>query len=377
MASSRKDYYELLGVSRTATPEEIRKAYRKLVKEWHPDAYKGEDKKAAETKFKEIQEAYEVLSDQEKRAMFDRYGYAGDPTSYSRGSGRTAGTGAGGGHFDDLFGDFQDVFDVFFGGSRSGGAARTQGSRAVKGEDIHASVVVDLKDVILGKKVILEYDRNKVCESCNGNGSENGTSFRTCPNCNGTGYVKEEHRSFFGVFNNTHTCGTCRGTGRIIDKRCSQCGGKGTQKERHQVSVSIPAGVENGSTLRIGGHGNAGQNGGPSGDLYVSVRVEMPLEYRRSGNDLYTSKEVDYVEAALGTTVEIDLPEGGSETLKVPAGTSPNTVFRMKNLGIPNISSNKRGDLLTTIKVVINKPSSKEKKLLQQIAKLKNSKVIE
>jgi len=374
VAPARKDYYELLGVSKGATPEEIRKAYRKLVKEWHPDAYKGEDKKAAEAKFKEIQEAYEVLSDQEKRAMFDRFGYVGDPSSYSRGSGRTP--GAEGGHFDDLFGDFQDVFDVFFGG-RSGGSSRTQGPRAARGEDIHASVVVELKDVILGKKVILEYDRYSACGSCNGNGSENGTSFRTCPNCNGTGYIKEEHRSFFGIFSNTRTCNTCNGNGRIIDKRCPTCGGVGTEKERHQVSVNIPAGVENNATLRISGHGNSGQNGGPAGDLYVSVRVEMPSEYRRNGNDIYLSKEVDYVEAALGTTVEIELPEGGTETLKIPAGTSPNTVFRMKNLGIPAISSNRRGDLLVTVRVSISKPSSREKKLLQQIAKLKNSKVVE
>lgn len=375
MAPSRKDYYEILGVPKTATPEDIRKAYRKLVKEWHPDAYKGEDKKSAEAKFKEIQEAYEVLSDQEKRATFDRFGYVGDPSAYSRGSGRTP--GAEGGHFDDIFGDFQDVFDVFFGSNRAGGTARTQGPRAIRGEDIHASVVVDLKDVILGKKVILEYDRSTTCKSCNGNGSEGGTSYKTCPNCNGTGYIKEEHRSFFGIFSNTHACNTCGGSGRIIDKRCPDCGGRGTQKERHQVSVNIPASVENGSTLRIGGHGNAGQNGGPSGDLYVSVRVEMPSEYRRNGNDLYVSKEIDYVEAALGTSIDVGLPEGGSETLKIPAGTSPNTVFRMKNLGVPNISGSKRGDLLVTVRVNIGRPSSREKKLLQQIAKLKNSKVVE
>ncbi|MGC9321770.1 MAG: DnaJ domain-containing protein, partial [Kosmotogaceae bacterium] len=166
MAQSRKDYYEILGVSRNASDEDIRKAYRKLVKEWHPDAYKGSSKKDAESKFKEIQEAYEVLSDKEKRAMFDRFGYVGDPASFSRGSGRTPGNA--GGNFDEVFGDFQDVFDVFFGGSRSGASSRSQGPRAVRGEDIHASVVIELRDVILGKKVVLEYDRNKVCQSCNG-----------------------------------------------------------------------------------------------------------------------------------------------------------------------------------------------------------------
>ncbi len=375
MAQSRKDYYEILGVSRNASDDDIRKAYRRLVKEWHPDAYKGSNKKDAEAKFKEIQEAYEVLSDKEKRAMFDRFGYVGDAAANPRGSGRTP--GSTGGSFDDVFGDFQDVFDVFFGGSRSGGSSKTQGPRAVRGEDIHASVVIDLKDVILGKKVILEYDRNKVCQSCKGTGAEGGTSFKTCPTCNGTGYVKEEHRSFFGMFSNTHVCNTCSGSGRIIDKRCSVCGGRGYEKERHQVSVTIPAGVENGATLRIGGHGNAGQNGGPYGNLYVSVRVEMPSEFRRSGNDLYVSKEIDYVEAALGTTLEISLPEGGTEILRIPAGTNPNTVFRMKNLGVPSVSGGKRGDLLVTVRVNISKPSSKEKKLLQQIAKVKNSRVVE
>jgi len=373
MAASRKDYYSILGVPRDASREDIKKAYRKLVREWHPDAYKGGDKKEAEERFKEIQEAYHVLSDPEKRAMFDKFGYVGEPSERVR-YGRTAGTS--GGFFDEGLGDFQDIFDVFFGGSRSrGGQQRAR--QAVKGEDIHASVTVDLKDVISGKTIYLEYDRNAACAACGGNGAEDGTSFRTCPSCGGSGYVREEHRSFFGVFANTTVCTTCEGAGRIVDTRCGKCGGSGGIKEKHRVKANVPPGVEDGSTLRISGHGNAGRSGGPSGDLYVMVRVKIPDNYKRRGTDLYYIAEIDYIEAVLGTTVEVPLPEGGYENLTVPQGTNPGTVFRLKNMGIPSISNSRRGDLNVSVKVKITKPSSKERKILHEVAKLRKAKVME
>lgn len=373
MAASRKDYYSILGVSRDASKEDIKKAYRKLVREWHPDAYKGDDKKDAEDKFKEIQEAYHVLSDPEKRAMFDKFGYVGEPSERVR-YGRTS--GSSGGFFDESFGDFQDIFDVFFGGSRSR-TRESRGQQAVKGEDIHASVTVDLKDVISGKTMYLEYGRSSTCNACGGNGSENGTSFRSCPNCGGSGYVREEHRSFFGVFANTRVCSTCEGGGRIVETRCSECSGSGALKEKHRVKVNVPPGVEDGSTLRITGHGNAGKSGGPGGDLYVMVRVKVPDHYKRRGTDLYYIAEIDYIEAVLGTTVEVPLPEGGLENLTIPQGTNPGTVFRMKNLGIPSISNSRRGDLNVTVKVNITKPSSKERKILHEIAKIRKAKVME
>lgn len=373
MATARKDYYETLGVDKGSTPEQIKKAYRTLVKEWHPDAYKGSDKSVAEEKFKDIQEAYDVLSDSQKKAMYDKFGYVGDQ-GYSS-SGRTS--GGSGGPFDDMFGDFQDVFDVFFGGSAGRSRTSRQADRAVKGEDIHAAVTIDLKEVITGKKVFLEYDRRTSCDSCKGTGAEGGTSFRTCPTCNGSGVIKEEHRSFFGVFSNTRICGTCGGNGRIIDKKCSKCSGSGKESEKHRVQLNIPAGVENGATLRLPGHGNSGSFGGPSGDLYVRVRVNMPKEFKRSGNDLLCAAEIDYIEAVLGTSVNMNLPEGGTETLKIPSGTNPGTVFRMKNLGVPSMNRSKRGDIIVTIKVKISKPSLKEKKLLNQLAKLKNARVDE
>ncbi|AKI97087.1 molecular chaperone DnaJ [Kosmotoga pacifica] len=363
--TARKDYYEILGIARDASKDDIKRAYRKLVKQWHPDAYKGDNKKAAEEKFKEIQEAYEVLSDPQKRAMYDRFGYVGEP-GYT-GGGRTAGTS--GGFFEDIFGDFQDIFDVFFGGSRTTRGERVH--RTVKGEDIHATITVELKDAINGKTTFLEYDRKIICSSCKGTGAENGTSFSTCPRCNGTGVVTEEHRSFFGVFTNTHTCEACRGSGRIIDRRCPVCHGTGDIKERHRVRINIPAGVEDGATIRLTGQGNAGKYGGPNGDLYVRVRVNMPPHYRRSGNDLLYTVELDYTQAALGTIVKIPLPEGGFENLKIPAGTDPNTIFKLKGYGIPSMSSGRRGDILVTIKVRIPKPSSKEKKLLEELAKVK------
>ncbi|ACR80079.1 MULTISPECIES: molecular chaperone DnaJ [Kosmotoga] len=366
MAAAKKDYYEVLGVSRGASQEEIKKAYRKLVKQWHPDTYKGSDKKYAEEKFKEIQEAYEVLIDPQKRGMYDRFGYVGEP-SYT-GSGQTA--GPGGGFFDDIFSDFQDVFDVFFGGSRTR-SRKERTARPVKGDDIYANVSVDLKDAITGKSVFLEYDRKVTCNACNGTGAEGGTSFRTCPRCGGSGMITEEHRSLFGIFSNTHTCEVCNGTGRIVDQRCSTCGGSGYTREKHRVKINIPPGVEDRATIRISGHGHAGKNGGPNGDLYVTVRVKMPPEFKRSGNDLLYSVEIDYTQAALGTTVQIPLPEGGTENLRIPAGTNPGTIFRLKGFGAPSVTSGKRGDIIVTVKVSIPKPSRKEKKLLEEIAKLK------
>jgi len=362
--TTRKDYYEILGVPRDATKEDIKKAYRKLVKQWHPDAYKGSDKKNAEEKFKEIQEAYEVLSDPQKRSMYDRFGYVGEP-SYS--GGKTSGNS--GGFFEDIFGDFQDIFDVFFGGSRTAHSTRTH--RSVKGEDIHATITVELKDTINGKITFLEYNRKATCNACNGTGAENGTSFSTCPRCNGTGTVTEEHRSFFGVFTNTHVCEACGGTGKIINKRCPACHGTGTVQERHRVRINIPPGVEDGATIRLAGQGNSGRYGGPNGDLYVRVRVSMPPYYRRSGNDILYTVEIDYTQAALGTVVKIPLPEGSYENLKIPAGTDPGTVFKLKGYGIPSMSSGRRGDILVTVKVKIPKPSLKEKKLLEELARTK------
>ncbi|OAA31423.1 molecular chaperone DnaJ [Kosmotoga arenicorallina S304] len=363
--AARKDYYEILGVSRDASKDDIKRAYRKLVKQWHPDAYKGSDKKQAEEKFKEIQEAYEILNDPQKRSMYDRFGYVGEP-GYS-GGGRT--TGNSGGFFEDIFGDFQDIFDVFFGGSRSTQGRRTQ--RSVKGEDIHTTITVEIKDVINGKISFLEYDRKVACSACNGTGAEKGTSFSTCPRCNGTGTVTEEHRSFFGVFTNTHVCEACGGTGKIISKRCQTCNGTGSVRQKHRVRINIPAGVEDGATIRLTGQGNSGKFGGPNGDLYVRVRVSMPPYYRRSGNDLLYSVEIDYTEAALGTIVKIPLPEGSYENLKIPAGTDPGTIFKLKGYGIPSMNSGRRGDILVTVKVKIPKPSLKEKKLLEELAKVK------
>ncbi len=366
LLAARKDYYEILGVSKDASKEEIRKAYRQLVRKWHPDKHKDDARKDAENKFKEIQEAYEVLSNPKKKAMYDKFGYVGDQSYQPSGSGRT--TGGTGGFFDDVFGDFQDVFDVFFGTQRSRTGAGTR-QQSIKGEDVHARIDVELSEVVNGKTTYLEYDRKVQCSSCNGTGAENGTSFSTCPRCEGTGVFREQHRSFFGVFTNTRTCETCGGTGRIINKKCSKCNGTGYVRKKHRVKVNIPPGVENGATLRIPRQGHAGKYGGPAGDLYVQVRVNMPPQYSRRGTDLLIEKEIDYLDASLGTVVSIGLPEGGYENLKIPPGTNPGTTFRLKGYGMPQMSSNRRGDILVTVRVDIPKPSRKEKKLLEEIAK--------
>ncbi len=374
--AAKKDYYKTLEIEKNATPEEIKKAYRKQVRKWHPDAYKGSDKKEAENKFKEVQEAYDVLTDPQKKAMYDKFGYVGDTGSYNR---QRSAQNFGGGFFDDFFGGgsgVEDIFDVFFGGSRGKSKQRT-GPAPMKGGDIHASITLNLKELIEGKKVTLEYDRQVECNACHGTGAENGTSFRTCPTCNGSGSITEEHRSPFGFVTNKRVCSTCEGNGKIIENKCPKCTGKGRIKQNHKVSVTIPAGVENGSTIRLTNHGNAGLNGGQNGNLYISVKTNIPKEFVRSKNDLLFNSSVDYIEAVLGTAIDVPLPEGGTETLKIPSGTNPGQVFRLKNFGVPSVRTGKRGDIIVSIDIKISKPGRKEKKLLKEVASLRKAKIVE
>lgn len=364
MPRQSKDYYAILGLSRGASQEDIKKAYKKLIKQWHPDL-NSDRKKEAEQKFKEIQEAYEVLSDPQKRAMYDRFGYVGE-AEYSQ---TTSGNA-----FEDIFRDFEgffgrDVFDIFF-GERGGRERSTASSRS--GEDISITVDIDFRDSLLGTQVPVEYERYETCEHCGGSGSEPGSGYKTCPKCHGTGTIREERRSFFGVFVSTRTCETCGGTGRVVGERCRACGGSGRIRKRHKTVVNIPPGVENGEKLRIRGEGNAGYAGGRAGDLYVVIRVRASNKFKRKGEDVYTDVTIDYVQAVLGATVQIELPTGGSTMLRIPPGTQPGTAFRLKGEGARSIRGGKRGDLYVIVNVALSKPKSrKEEELLKELAKIR------
>lgn len=365
---ARRDYYEVLGVPRTATQEEIKKAYRELVKKWHPDRHRA-NKKEAEERFKEIQEAYEVLSDPEKRAQYDRFGYVGVP-----GTGEQTSWSPHETIFEDFFGDLGDIFDMFFGTSRASSRRRTK--RRKTGENIELAVTVALEDVIKGKSVPVEYERYITCDVCNGTGAEPGTGRRTCPRCGGTGVVREEKRTFFGVFVNTYTCPTCGGEGEVIEKSCRKCGGSGRVKERRRINVRVPPGVEDGARLRIRGGGHAGIGGGDYGDLYITVRVRQKPGFERKGDDLYTTVVIDHLQAALGTHIDVETPDG-KETLRIPPGTQPDTVFRLRGLGVPNLASGKRGDLYVKVKVEIPKPGRREATALKEVARMRGLKLDE
>ncbi len=364
MPRQSKDYYAILGVPRDASQEDIKKAYRKLIKQWHPDLH-PENKKEDEEKFKEIQEAYEILSDPQKRAMYDRFGYIGEPEFQHQASG----TG-----FEDIFKDFEsffgrDIFDIFFG---ERGAEERQHTRRRPGEDISVAVEIDFADAVTGKQVPVEYDRYEYCEHCSGSGVEPGSGYQTCPKCRGAGVIREERRSIFGIFVSTTTCSTCGGTGKVIRERCHVCGGTGRIRKRYRTVVSIPAGVSDGTRIRIDGAGNAGYNGGGYGNLYVVVHVKPDRRFKRQDDDILTEIEIDYVQALLGTAVRIDLPTGDSTMLKIPPSTQPGTVFRLKGFGFTSPRTGRRGDLLVTVNVRFpERLSSKEEQLLKEIAKIK------
>ncbi len=374
----KKDYYEILGVPRNASQDEIKKAYKRLVKKWHPDLNPN-NKEEAEKRFKEIQEAYEVLSDPEKRAMYDKFGYVGDvpPTGgggYSTG-GRIPsldeilkeffGEGLGGFFGRSFFGS--DVFDVFFGEKAS---SRERSSRK-RGEDIEVTVTISMDEAIRGTRKEISYDRYEVCDHCGGTGAEPGYGYKTCPKCGGRGYVRQESRTPFGFFVTESVCDMCGGTGKVIEKVCHVCGGSGRVRKRNRITVNIPAGVSDGARIRISGMGNAGTDGGDYGDLYILVRVKEDPRFKRQGSDIIYETSIDYTQAILGTTIDVPLPDGGYTKLNIPSGTAPGTVFRLRGMGLPD-SRGRRGDLIVRVNVEIPRSvSRKEKKLLEEIKRLK------
>jgi len=355
------DYYELLGVTREATPEEIKKAYRKLAVKYHPDKNPGDA--SAEDQFKEIGEAYEVLSDEEKRAAYDRYGHA----AFTQG-----GAGARGGGFHDPFDVFRDVFgreggifEQFFGGG-GGGAARTDSQGRMRGSDLRYDLQISLEEAAFGVEKEITLRKLETCESCSGRGAEEGSSVVSCPTCNGRGQVITAS----GFFQVSQTCPRCRGAGRVVEKPCRTCDGDGRAEKNSKIRLKIPGGVETGSRLRSTGNGEAGLRGGPNGDLYVVIHIQEHAIFQREGDDLYCEVPISFTTAALGGEVHVPTLEGKA-SLKIPAGTQNGKVFRLRGKGITSYETKQPGDLLARVLVEVpTKLNGEQRKKLEEFAEL-------
>ncbi len=347
-----KDLYDILGVSRSASPDEVKSAYRKLSKEWHPDKHKGD--KAAEDKFKEINQAYEVLSDQKKRAQYDQFGSAGPGTG---------GFGNGGFDFSGFqggdMGDLGDLFSSFFGG---GG----RGSVQTKGADHEVAVTIDLAEAVSGAKRTIRIEHQAACETCGGDGAQKGAKIISCDQCGGTGQVTRIAQSFFGQIQQRGMCPKCHGSGKVPEKACATCQGEGRVPKRDDVTVEIPAGIADGQSLRVRGAGDQGLPGQPAGDLFVHIRVRPDDRFRREGDDIHAVTTISVIDAILGADIEVETVQG-PVTLNIPAGTQPGQIMRVKGKGMPVLSSSKHGDHYVQVDIIIPKKISREeKKLLEQ-----------
>ena len=344
---TKRDYYEVLGIDRNATEEEIRKAFRKLAFKYHPDH--NHDDKSGE-KFKEVNEAYEVLSDPEKRSAYDRFGHAGAEGFFGRG-------------FEGFdFGGFGDIFDAFF-----GGAATATRQAPQRGADLSCEITITFEEAALGCEKEITIPRTENCSLCQGVGSKPGSQPSRCPNCNGSGQVRRVHQSLFGRFAHTSTCNQCRGEGRIITDPCPQCRGTGKERLKRNISFKIPAGVDNGSQIRLSGEGEAGNRGGSPGDLYIALSVKEHELFTRHNDDLIYELPINPAQAALGTEVEVPTLDGKTK-LKIPAGSQTGQVFKMKGQGVSHLRRDGRGDLLATLFVVTpDSLTAKQRQLLQEL----------
>ena len=360
---AKRDYYEVLGLSKGASQDEIKKAYRKMAKKYHPDVNKDP---GAEDKFKEINEAYEVLSDEQKKAAYDMYGHAGvDPNGFG-GAG-----GFGGGFSGD---DLNDIFSIFMGGGFGGfggsrGAARNQ---PMKGENRYMSIDIDFLDAIHGVDRTITMEVDKMCESCHGSGAYSDKDIHTCNTCNGTGRVTRSVRTAFGMMQQTVQCPDCHGKGKTISRVCPDCKGAGYIRKREEVEVKIPAGIQSGQQVRVANYGERGYNGGPNGDLYIEINVLPHKHFKRVGDNIYIKVPISSIEATLGCSVEVPSVYGDVD-LNIPAGTQPNQQFRMKGYGAKNVLSQMKGDQIVEIEVTIPKKLSREEKdLYEQLANRKD-----
>jgi molecular chaperone DnaJ len=363
---AKKDYYESLGISRDADESEIKRAYRQKAKELHPDR-NPENRAKAEEEFKRIAEAYEVLSDPQKRAQYDRYGHAGPNQGFTFGD--TDFHRAREAYREFGFGGFDDLFDLFFRQGGQGGVG-TQ-PRIRRGESIEYKLRITLEDAAHGTRMTVTVPRLVRCDACSGSGMEPGTSKRTCPTCHGRGQIEYRQQSLLGSFINVRGCPDCHGAGEIIESPCHRCHGSGRVKEKSKISISVPEGVDNGSRLRLKDQGNAGIEGGPNGDLFIVIELIEHPSLVRNGRDIYSQATINYAQAALGSKIQVETL-WGNEALTIPAGTQPGATFRLKGKGIKNIHRGSgRGDHLVNVTIdVPKKLSAKQKKALEAYAAL-------
>ena len=359
--SDKQDYYELLGVDRGASDDEIKKAYRKLARKYHPDL-NPDDKEAAEEKFKNVSEAYEVLMDKDKRARYDQFGHEGvnqngsgfqwsDFTHYS--------------DIEDIFGGLGgSIFDMFFGGGRSG---RRRGPQ--KGSDLRYDMSISLVDAFKGMEKTLTLEKNIVCEECGGSRAKNGTVPRTCPQCQGAGQVQAVRNTPFGQFASVAPCNMCNGSGQVIDEPCPKCRGKGSVRGKRKISVRIPAGIDDGSNIRVSREGNPSSSGGPPGDLYVVVHVEQDARFYREGTEIVVDQHISFPQAALGDEVMVETIDGKVK-MRIPAGTQHGAVLRLKGKGMPDMRTGRRGDQHVRVLLSIpTKLTDEQRSLIEQLGK--------
>jgi molecular chaperone DnaJ len=362
---AKRDYYEILGVSKDASPEDIKKAYRKLARQYHPDVNPGDQ--SAEEKFKEVKEAFDVLSDTDRRAQYDRFGHAAEE-GYGNGFGGFGGFGQG----QAGFGGFEDIFETFFGGG--GRSRRPQGPQ--RGADLRYDLEINLEDAAFGLETHVNIPRSESCESCGGSGAKPGTQPETCTYCQGTGQQQVVRNTAFGRFVSVKPCDACHGEGTFIKERCPDCGGNGRIQRERKIEVKVPAGVDTGSRLRVGGEGEAGSRGGPPGDLYLVIHVRPHKVFKRDGDDIIVEMPISFAQAALGMELEVPTLEGKAR-VKVPEGTQPGTFFRLRGKGIPHLRGYGRGDQHVKVNVAIPKKlSGKQKDLLREYARLSGEEVI-
>ena len=374
---ANKDYYEILGVEKTATDEELKKAYRKLAKKYHPDA-NPDNKKEAEAKFKEVNEAYETLSNPQKRQMYDRFGTA-DPQGFGGAGGPFGGQNgyysystSGFDGFSD-FGDLGDIFSSIFGGGFSGrSSSRTsQGSR--KGADLRYDLEISFEEAFLGTERYVNINRNETCQTCHGEGAKPGTSKQKCSVCGGTGQIKQTQTTILGQMQTVKTCSNCNGTGEIIPDPCMDCKGKGTVRKQIRISVKIPAGIDENQTIVLRGEGEPGEKGGPKGDLYITVHLKKHSIYTRKGQDVYCEVPITFTQATLGADLVIPMVDGSKETYRIPEGTQSGPKFTIRSKGFKNLNTGSQGSFIFTVIVQIPKRLSKEQRdILVELAKTMN-----